>query len=447
MKHLSEIFRVTLPLVASTASYTVLTFTDRMFLSWYSPEAIAASVPAAVLCFSAICFFMGTGQYVNVLISQYFGASHNIEVARSFWQGIYFSLFSAVILIFLIPVGCLIIDISGHSPEVIVQEKAYFEVLLFGGGLVVLMNVLAAFYSGRSRTKIVMYVSFLGAIINIILNYILIFGKMGFPELGIMGAGLATVLANAVIVAIYVGMIFWGSDRHIIPVTRYFGFSWKIFKKLVRFGAPNGLQFFIDVSGFTIFVFLIGLHGDDIMAASNIVFSVNMLAFMPMVGFGQATAILTGRYMGRKEPEFVISITSETIKIVGLYGVGIGAVFFFFPEFFIQFFQSSDTESFQRITDAAIPLFMILPLFLIGDTAAIIFGSVLAGTGDTAFKMWFSIIATCLIFIPGEILILKVFSLQAIYGWIWITVYLTLVGLVYWLRFRKGQWKNIDMIG
>ncbi len=446
MKHLNEILRVTLPLVASTASYTVLTFTDRMFLSWYSPEAIAASVPAAVLCFSAICFFMGVGQYVNVLIAQFFGASQNSDVARSLWQGIYFSIFSAVILILFIPAGKLIIDFSGHSPDVIVQEKIYFEVLLFGGGLVVLLNVLAAYYSGRSRTKVVMYVSFVGAAVNVFLNYVLIFGKMGMPELGIMGAGIATVLANLVIIIFYLGMIFLGNDRHTIPVSRHFGFNRKIFLKLVRFGAPNGFQFFIDVSAFTIFVFLIGLRGDHVMAASNIVLSVNMLAFMPMVGFGQATAILVGRYMGRKEPEFVVSITWDTIKIVGLYGVLTGLAFFFFPEFFIQFFQSNDAVSFQKITEAAIPLFMILPLFLIGDTASIIFGSVLAGTGDTTFKMWFSIAAACLLFVPGELLILKVFNLPAIYGWIWITLYLSVVGLVFWLRFTKGQWKKIDMI-
>ena len=190
-----EILRVSLPLVASTASHTVLTFTDRMFLAWYSPTAIAASVPASLLSFTFTCFFLGTGQYVNVLIAQFFGAKQDEDLARSLWQGIYFSIVSAFLIILFIPLGLLIINNSGHSLAVIVEEKAYFQILMFGGGLIVMNAVLASFFSGRSRTKIVMYLSLMGAVLNIILNYILIFGKLGFPAMGIRGAGIATIIA------------------------------------------------------------------------------------------------------------------------------------------------------------------------------------------------------------------------------------------------------------
>ncbi len=418
-----------------------------MFLSWYSPEAIAASVPAMALSFTVICFFMGTGQYVSVLIAQFYGASQNEDVARSFWQGIYFSIFAGFFLLLFIPLGNKIIDYSGHSPAVIVQEKIYFEVLMYGAGLVVLVNVLAAYYSGRSKTKIVMYISFLGAAVNVVLNYILIFGKGGFPELGIAGAGIATVLANLAIVLFYAVIIFGVKDHHTIPITRFIGFNWRIFQKLIKFGAPNGFQFFIDVTAFTVFIFLIGLHGDEILAASNIALSVNMLAFMPIVGFGQATSILVGQYMGKKDLESVISITWDTLKVAGLYGLFVGALFFFFPEFFIQFFKSNDAASFEKITEAAIPLFMILPAFLFADTFAIIFGSALGGAGDTKFKMWFSIFGSCFLFIPAEYLILKTFNQSAIMGWIWITTYWIMVGVVFGMRFRKGFWRKIDMIG
>ncbi|MCG8339497.1 MAG: MATE family efflux transporter [Proteobacteria bacterium] len=447
MKHFKEIIRVSLPLVASTASYTVLTFTDRMFLSWYSAEAIAASVPAMVLSFAFICFFMGTGQYVNVLIAQFYGASQNDNVARSFWQGVYFSIFAGLVLLLFIPLGNLIIDVSGHSPEVIVQEKLYFDVLMYGAGLVVMVNVLAAYYSGRGRTNVVMYTSFLGAAVNIFLNYILIFGKFGLPEMGIKGAGLATVLANAFIVLFYAIIIFGGKDRRKIPVSRYIGFNWRIFSKLIRFGAPNGFQFFIDVSSFTAFIFLIGLHGDDILAASNIVLSVNMLAFMPIVGFGQATSILVGQYMGRKDQESVVSITWDTIKVAALYGVAVSCTFIAFPEFYLQFFKSDDVVAFAKITEAAIPFFMVLPSFLIADTFAIIIGSALGGAGDTKFKMWFSIFGACALFVPIQFLILRTFNISAIFGWVWLSLYWAIVGFVFWLRFKRGIWRNIDMVG
>ena len=446
MKHFREILRVSLPLVVSTASYTVLTFTDRMFLSWYSPEAIAASVPAMILSYAGICFFMGTGQYTNVLIAQFFGASLDKDVARSLWQGIYFSIISSLILLLFIPLGKYIIDISGHGIEVITLEKAYFEILLTGGGLVVLNGVLSSYYSGRGKTKIIMYISFVGAAINIFLNYILIFGRFGFPELGIEGAGIATVTSNFAIAIIYLAFIFLGKDRRFIPITKLVSFNWRIFYKLLRFGAPNGFQQLIDITSFTVFIFLIGLHGDHILAATNIVLSINMLAFMPMLGFGQAAAILVGQYIGKNEKESVLSITSDTLKVAFIYGIGIGLLFLFFPEFFIQFFKSADTVSFQKISDAAIPLFMILPAFLLSDTVAIIYGSVLGGTGDTKFKMWFSVLLSSFLFVPGEVLILKTFGFSAIIGWLWITFYLTLMAFVFWMRFKTGNWRKIDMI-
>lgn len=438
---------MSLPLVASTTSHTIMTFTDRMFLSWYSPAAIAASVPASILSFTFICFFLGTGQYVNVIVAQFFGAERNEDIARSLWQGVYFALIAAFIVVLCTPLGTFIIEHSGHSTRVIVEEKAYFEILMFGGGLIVMSAVLGSYFSGRSQTKIVMYLSFMGAILNIIFNYILIFGKLGIPALGIRGAGIATVSASAFVVLAYIILILTGSDRHRYPVTRLIGFDKRIFAKLIRFGAPNGFQFFIDLATFSVFIFLIGLQGDTVLAASNIVLSVDMLAFMPIVGLGQAIGILVGQCMGKRMPDIAVTITHKALTIAVFYGVITGISFFFFPEFFIAFFRGDNAGSYDAIQEAAIPIFRILPAFLFCDCLANIFGGALGGVGDTRFKMWIMIALSILLFAPGEVLILGYWKLPAIYGWAFCTFYIFLFGSVLYLRFRQGKWREIDMIG
>ncbi|MCP4755432.1 MAG: MATE family efflux transporter [Proteobacteria bacterium] len=443
---MGEILKVALPLVASTASHTILTFTDRMFLSWYSPTAIAASVPASILSFTFICFFLGTGQYVNVLIAQFFGAKKDDDLVRSLWQGIYFSIVSAFIIVLFIPLGHLIIDHSGHSLQVMADEKAYFDILMMGGGLIVLGAVLASYFSGRSRTKIIMYVSLMGAVLNIFFNYLLIFGKYGFPRLGIRGAGIATVSASGIVIVVYILLIFLGKDSLRSSVIRLFGFNQRIFFKLIQFGVPNGFQFFVDLAAFSIFVFLFGLQGDTVLAASNIVLSVDMLAFMPMLGIGQATSILVGQYMGRKSPDMVVRVTYRALKMAVLYGVVMGVVFLFFPEFFLGFFRGNDAEAYGSIQAAAIPLFRVLPAFLLFDCMAIIFGSALGGVGDTRFKMWFVILFACLFFVPGEFLILGYWRWPAIYGWLYCTLYVFCFGLVFYFRFKRGKWREIDMV-
>jgi MATE family multidrug resistance protein len=445
--NIGEILRVSLPLVVSNAFHTVLTFTDRMFLSWYSPTSIAASVPASLLSFTFVCFFLATGQYVNVLIAQFFGAKKNEDLAKSLWQGIYFTVISAFIIILFIPLGNLIIDYSGHSARVIAEEKLYFDILMLGGGLIVASAVLSSYFSGRSLTKIVMYFAIMGAILNILFNYVLIFGKLGFPSMGIRGAGIATVSASGVVVIAYVFLIFLGKDRKTVPLIRVFGFDKRIFLKLIRFGFPNGFQFFVDLATFSAFIFLIGLQGDAILAASNIVLSVNMLAFMPMTGIGMATAILVGQYMGKMKPDIVTRVTYRTLKMAFTYGVVAGIAFFFFPEFFLSFFKGENSSSFSKIQTEAIPLFKILPVFLLCDCAAIVFGSALNGVGDTRFKMWFVIAIACLLFAPGESLILGYLRLPAIYGWIFCSFYIFCFGFVFFLRFKHGKWRDIDMIG
>ena len=441
-----EILRVSLPLVVSNAFHTVLTFTDRMFLSWHSQTSIAASVPASILSFTFVCFFLATGQYVNVLTAQFFGAKQNDDVAKSLWQGIYFTVISAFIITLFIPLGNLIIDYSGHSPHVIEEEKLYFGILMLGGGLIVATAVLSSYFSGRSRTKIVMYFAIMGAILNILFNYILIFGKLGFPSMGIRGAGIATVSAAGIVVVAYLFLIFLGKDRKTFPLIRMFGFDKRIFIKLIRFGVPSGFQFFVDLATFSAFIFLIGLQGDAILAASNIVLSVNMLAFMPMAGMGMATAILVGQYMGKMKQDVVIRVTYRTLKMAFIYGVLAGIAFFFFPEFFLSFFKGENGGSFSKIRAEAIPLFKILPVFLLCDCVAIVFGNALNGVGDTRFKMWFVIAIACLLFAPGESLILGYFRLPAIYGWIFCSFYIFCFGFGFWLRFKQGKWRDIDMI-
>ena len=446
MGNYREILKVALPLVASTTSHTIMTFTDRMFLSWFSPAAIAASVPGSILSFTFICFFMGTGQYVNVLVAQFYGADRKEDLARSLWQGIYFALLTAVIVVLCTPFGLYIIDHSGHSQQVIVEEKAYFSILMYGGGLLVMTAVLGGYFSGRSKTKIVMYLSFLGAALNIVFNYVLIFGKLGFPAMGIRGAGIATVSASAFVALAYIALILTGKDRHLYPVTRLTGFNRTIFTKLFRFGAPNGFQFFIDLVTFTAFIFLIGLQGDTILAASNIVLSVHMLAFMPMVGLGQAIGILVGQCMGRREPDVAVVITRRALKMAALYCVSTGIAFYFFPHFFIGLFRGDNASAYDAIQAAAIPIFKMLPAFILCDCFANIYGGALGGVGDTRFKMWIMIVVAVFVFTPGEILILGYWQLHAVYGWLYCTFYIFLFGLALYIRFRQGKWRKIDMV-
>jgi MATE family multidrug resistance protein len=291
-----------------------------------------------------------------------------------------------------------------------------------------------------------MIITCISTVINILLDYILIFGKCGLPALGIVGAGIATLLSHVLVLIIYACLIFRVKYRKEYRIHRIWQFDTHIFMKLIKFGIPEGFHFFVDIAGFSAFIFFIGSYGSIELAASNIVIFVDMMAFMPMVGIGIATSILVGQYIGKNRKDISIIITNNSMKITAIYGTCIGLLFCFFPHFFLHFFKGNDEADFSLISSSAIPLFHILPFFLMADSLHIIFGSALSGTGDTKFKMVIAAVLVFFLFIPGEFLILKSWKLPVSYGWWWSTLYLFLTGVIYFVRFRMGQWKKIDML-
>ena len=195
VKPYREVLRVSLPLVVSMSSTMIMEFTDRIFLANYSLDAIAAALPAGITSFLFISFFMGTAQYLNVFVAQYTGSGTLHRVGAVLWQGIYFSVLSGVAMAGLYFLAEPLFRLGGHSPEVQALEVVYFRILCLGSGILIIGTSLSCFFSGRGRTRPVMILNMIGTLFNIPLDYALINGIWIFPEWGIRGAAIATVMS------------------------------------------------------------------------------------------------------------------------------------------------------------------------------------------------------------------------------------------------------------
>ncbi len=204
-----KVFRVCFPLVMSMSATTIMEFTDRVFLANYSVNAISAVAPAGITAYLFMAFLGGVAGYSQVFIAQYYGAGKNDRIGSTLWQGIYFSLFSGIIFLLLSWFAAEpIFQLAGHPQEIISLEVIYFNILCRGAVLHVAMNALSSFFTGRGITRPVMIFHILGMLINIPLDYALIFGTWGLPELGVQGAALATVAAWLVIFVLLLVFIF-----------------------------------------------------------------------------------------------------------------------------------------------------------------------------------------------------------------------------------------------
>ncbi len=443
-----KILSVSLPLVVSTATTMVMEFTDRIFLARYSLEAIAAAVPGGLTALLFIAFFLGVANYVTVFIAQYLGAGMNHRVGAALWQGIYFSLFAGMALAGISLAAEPLFRLAGHEPEVQRLEALYFQILCLGAGFNVLSTALSCFYMGQGHTRPVMAVFTLGMLFNIPLDYALINGIGPFPALGIAGAGLATVAAWVLMALLFGILIFRPENDRRFGVLQNRRWEKDLFRRLMTFGIPGAVQFCMDLFAFTFFVFMVGRIGKAELAVTNIVLSINSLAFMPMMGFSLGASTLVGQALGRNREDEAAAVARSTFHILYGYIFFLAFIFLLLPEWPLSLFLSGDPEAGSNpvILEMGIILLRFVAFYILFDAHYMVFTGVLKGAGDTRFIMW-SIGGLSVLMMVLPVWIGVVFLNAGIY-YVWgcVTLFILSLFAVSGLRYRAGKWKAMRVI-
>ncbi len=443
-----HVLRVGFPLIVSMSAATLMQFTDRIFLSWYSLDAIAASMPATAANFLPMGFCMGVASYLNAFVAQYTGAGRPERVGAALWQGLRFSALAAVGLALLALAAGPVFSLAGHGAAVQALEEEYFQVLCWGSGFNVAAVALSAFYSGRGLTRPVMLVNLAGAALNIPLDYALIFGWGPFPELGIFGAGLATAVSWACNALLFALLVFRRRNEEQFRTRSARDFDPDLFRRLLRFGLPGGAQFFIDIFAFSFFLFLVGRLGQDELAASNIVFSLNHLAFLPMIGLHVAVETLVGQAVGAGRPDDGAAATLSAVHLCLAYMAGVGLVFVLAGGPLMRLFTPAGMApaDFAPVVGAGVALLRMVAFYTLFDALGIIFMGALKGAGDTRFVMLAAAISSvCMVVIPVWLL-LEVLHAGLYAAWACIVGWVLAIAAACTVRFARGRWRSMRVI-
>jgi MATE family multidrug resistance protein len=316
-----------------------------------------------------------------------------------------------------------------------------------GGGPYLASYALSGFYSGRGKTWPVMWVNIIATALNLILDYALIFGHWCFPEMGIKGAGIATVIAGIFSFIAFLKLISareFNQTYHTIDGWRP---EKELFIRLLRFGAPSGVQFFLEMFGFTAFVLLVGRLGTASLAATNIAFNINTLAFMPMIGCGIAISMLVGRYLGADKPDLAQISAYSGFHMTFMYMTSIAAAYVLLPDIFVApFALKADPQRFSEIYRYSVMLLRFVAVYSIFDAMNIIFCSAIKGAGDTRFVMLITVILSLFVLIVPTYLAIVVFEYGLMISWFLATIYVILLSLAFYLRFLNGKWKTMRVI-
>ncbi|MBN2163681.1 MAG: MATE family efflux transporter [Pontiellaceae bacterium] len=442
-----ELLKIAWPLIISTGSFSLLNFCDRMFLGWYSPEAFRAAVPAGILCFTMLCGFVALAAYSNTFVAQYFGAGEYRKCAVATVQGLWLSLLAWPIMLALIPLGLFFLKISGHGPAVFEQERIYFSILMLGSVSQPFAAAISGFFSGRGETVTVMLANVLGNVINIVLDYILVFGHFGFPEMGIAGAAIASVIAGWVSPGIMLLYFLSPSTDHQFFTRKAFRWNPLQLRQMVRYGGPSGIHLFLDLASFSLFVLLLGRQGEAASIASNMALSINLFALMPMIGLSIATSIMVGQYMGARQPDFAERSGWIALKAGMFYTVPLVSTFIFFPHFYVNLFgQSSGIAASPEVFQICRQLLLVLVAWGIMDAVNFIVSGALKGAGDTHFVMYFHTGLAWTFFAIGELVLVLVLHVGPVIAWLWCLLYIIVLSLGLCWRFKSGRWKSIDIL-
>lgn len=444
----SNIIKITYPVIISMFSMNIMIFIDRAFVAKCNITEFAATMPASNLATTLGSIFSGIIGYCAILISQYYGAKKYKECSSTIWQGIYLSLIFSILLLVTSPLTANVFKLMGHSGDLLNYEVQFFYFIMLSNSIQLFYTALSSFYRSIGDTKIIMQVGIISNIVNILFDWLLIFGNLGFPKLGgIKGSGSATVISCIIGILLYALLL--NKD---IYKSQYLFFSSKRFNKdlclkLLHFGIPAGIQMFVSTGYYSFLLLIIGETGDFNLSCANIAFTIEGISVLPIMGLATTISVIVGHERGADRTNTIIDVVKKGILLGTIFSFLIIFIYNVFPQRLISIFDNGENISkFLLIKNYTITLVKLTSIWILFDTLQIIISNVLRSVGDTKFMMKIFIIMPLLFYIVLPYILCNMLKLSLFWVWIDLLIYTLLMLSLVLVRLLKGKWKNIKVI-
>ncbi len=459
-----EVWSLAWPTVVTMLSYTVMQFVDSIMVAQLGPLELAAQGNGGVWTWTVMAFLVGILSLVNTFVSQALGAKETDSASRYAWAGIWFGLVSW--LVALLPFGFFVLPWAfrqmGHEPRLVELELAYGQWLILGGCFTLVSKAFSNFFFAVQRPKVVAAAAIAGNIVNLALNFVLVFGEAGLPglgldgipgtpALGVEGSAIATV-AGVAVECMIPALVFFGSAMARQYATRT---NWRpdmgAVGDLVRVGWPASIQFGNEMFCWSVFMtVLVGVFGTAHLAAGWAVLRYMHLSFMPTVAFSIATTTLVGRSIGAGVPEQAIRYTRTAVWMSVLYMGAWGFLMLVFREPMVRVFTESsatDVAAADAVVAIGGRLMIAAAIFQAFDAVGIVYSGALRGAGDTLWPGILTIVLSWSLIIGlGAWMVEFHPNLASTGPWIGATAYIIFLAGAMWWRFERGPWRNRRLV-
>jgi MATE family multidrug resistance protein len=439
-----ELLRLALPMVVSQGTFAVMIFTDRYFMSQIDPVHMAAALGGGVASFFSFCFFVGLFSYGNALAAQYLGAGEPEKCPKVVTQGVIMTLMSAPFLTLITFLVAGIFETMGHEPEQVELERTYYLILM-SGVLVTLAKVcMSSYFAGIGRTYVVMICDVFGLVVNIPLCYAMAFGKFGFPALGIVGAGISTVVSTILAFILFLAFYFRKEHREVFAVLDSFRVDLRILRRYWRLGFPSGLELFLNVAAFNLFLLMFQSYGVAEGASAAIVFNWDVLSFIPMIGLHVAVISMIGRFVGARDMARTNEVIAAAFALALAYSAVLAIVYSSLRFPLVDVFAPPSGD-FTAIRELAAFMMIGLSCYVMADAVILVSGGILRGAGDTRWLMVASVSLHWAMLV-AQFFIIQVFGFGPRVSWLAFVVLVISIAATYAWRLYGGRWRDPEAL-
>lgn len=439
-----ELVKIALPMVVSQGTFAVMIFTDRYFMSQIDAIHMAAALGGGVAAFFSFCFFTGLFSYANALTAQYLGAGEHSKCPKVATQGIAMTIMCSPLLVVIAYFVSGIFEGLGHDPKQLELERTYYLILMMGVVVTLAKTCISSYFAGIGRTNIVMICDVGGMVCNVPLCYMMVFGKLGFPALGIIGAGVSTIIASTFAFLLFAFFYLRKEHRDTFYVMDSFRLDWPILRRFLRLGFPSGLELFLNMAAFNLFLLMFQSYGVVQGASAAIVFNWDLLSFVPMIGLNIGVISLIGRFVGANNIARTDEVMAAGFMIGIIYSSILALIYITFRFPLVEIFTPPSGD-FSEIRELSAFMMIGLSSYVIADALIIVSGGVLRGAGDTRWLMYASVaLHWLMLLVQYYVILVWEYGPQA--SWLTFCVMIILSAVVYLWRLRSGVWREPERL-
>ncbi len=435
-------WKLAAPVMLGMLGHTFVSFVDNIMVGQLGTAELAAVSLGNSFMFIAMSLGIGFSTAITPLIAEA-DSSDNFKQAKStFKHGLFLCSVIGILMFLMVLFSKPLMYLMKQPIEVVELAIPYLDLVAFSLIPMIIFQAFKQFSDGMSMTRYPMYATIVANLLNVLLNYLLIFGKFGFPEMGIVGAAYGTLVSRFVMVA-YLWWLLTKKERSKKLVTniKLFVLDKLMLRKIISLGAPSAMQMFFEVAIFTAAIWLSGLLGKNPQAANQIALNLSSMTFMVAMGLSVASMIRVGNQKGLQNFKELRRIAFSIFFLGTILAVGFATIFFVFhkslPNLYVDLSDANNYADNMEVMKIAANLLIAAAIFQISDSIQVMVLGALRGLQDVKIPTIITFISYWVVGFP----ISFYFGKEEMYGsfgiWLGLLAGLTTASILLFIRFNK----------